>query len=215
MCSELFLSLAIKVQACLTERDGFSSRRSLISPNSSICRSRVQLAGLPALSLNWEIASVVASICQSASFLGSSVSSWNAILTGSNFMKSRATSERLRSAKTPGRNAFKRESILFDTPFLRDIRWPLLNVRRGNDLIYGPSASRGHVGERAADPLHRARINTETLGDAAHALAGALALAQGGKDALLQLGRYSEAAPIVSPHPWPAQAPRASYSGQD
>jgi hypothetical protein len=42
-----------------------------------------------------------------------------------------------------------------------------------------------------------------------------LRLAQGGRDALLQLGRYSEAAPIVSPHPWPAQAPRASYSGQD
>src|SRR5262249_20698990 len=125
MYSGLFLSLAIKAQACLTERDGFLARRSIISTDSSICRSRVQLAGLPALSLNWDIAKIAASNFQSFSFFGSSLSSWKAILTASGFIKSPAPHDPRRIAKTPGRNNLKRESILFDTPFLeRDICWP-------------------------------------------------------------------------------------------
>jgi Aldehyde dehydrogenase family len=52
-------------------------------------------------------------------------------------------------------------------------------------FICAPSASRGHLGERAGDPLHRARINAKALGDAAHTLTSAFTLVQGREGAKL------------------------------
>ena len=49
-------------------------------------------------------------------------------------------------------------------------------------FICAPSASRGRDGERAADPLHRARINAKTLGDAAYTFTSALTVVQGRLD---------------------------------
>jgi hypothetical protein len=61
-------------------------------------------------------------------------------------------------------------------------------------FICAPSASRGHLGERAADPLHRARINAKALGDAAHTFTSALTLVQGRLDSFLKLGGYPRSA---------------------
>src|SRR5262249_13333619 len=58
------------------------------------------------------------------------------------------------------------------------------------DLICEFSASHGHVGERAADPLHRARINAKTLGDAAYTFTSALTLVQGRLDSLFEVSGY-------------------------
>jgi hypothetical protein len=52
------------------------------------------------------------------------------------------------------------------------------------------SASRGHAVERAANPLHRARINAKTLGYPTYSFTNALTLVQCGLDSLLKLGRY-------------------------
>src|SRR5215467_11009481 len=58
------------------------------------------------------------------------------------------------------------------------------------DLICEFSASHGHVGERAADPLHRARINAKTLGDAAYTFTSALTFVQGRLDSLFEVSGY-------------------------
>jgi len=53
-------------------------------------------------------------------------------------------------------------------------------------LICAPSASRGRVRERVADPLHRAWINAKTPGDATHTFTSALTLVQGRLDSLFE-----------------------------
>ena len=66
----------------------------------------------------------------------------------------------------------------------------LLDSAGRSGLICAPSASRARDGERAADPLHRARINAKTLGDAAYTFTSALTLVQGRLDSLLKFGGY-------------------------
>lgn len=58
------------------------------------------------------------------------------------------------------------------------------------DFICAQLASRGRGGERAADPLHRTRINAKTLGNLADTFTSALALVQCGQDSFLKLGGY-------------------------
>jgi hypothetical protein len=70
----------------------------------------------------------------------------------------------------------------------------LLDSAGRSSLICALSASRGRDGERATDPLHRARINAKTLGDAAHTFTSALTLIQGRLDSFLKLGGYPRSA---------------------
>ena len=65
-----------------------------------------------------------------------------------------------------------------------------------SSLICAALASRGRGVERAADPLHRARINAKTLGNATYTFTSTLTLVQGRLYLLLKFGSYSGSAKL-------------------
>jgi hypothetical protein len=72
--------------------------------------------------------------------------------------------------------------------------WLHAGVSRRAKFICAPAASHDHADERAADPLHRARVNAKTLGDPTYTFTSALTLIQGCLDSLLKLGLPSSLA---------------------